>query len=103
MVTEEQFAALTERVAFLEGQLMKRVPEITVQGFLITGLLTWMCERHPDIDFDRISEEMMRSVDDLKIDTGSATRNERMRAMLSTEMADMLVVAREKVDHMRRG
>lgn len=102
MSTEETIRMLGQRVAFLEQELLRRAPEITAQGFLIISLIAWMGERHPDIDFDRVAEEMLRSIDDLSVSTGDENRDERIRAGLLTQMSETLATARRKMEEMRR-
>lgn len=102
MISQEDFDELGKRVAFLEKQLMQRVPQIQTHEFLILTLITWAFEQNPEMNFDRIAEELLRSVDDLPIDAGNEARSERIRALITSELTGFIVIAREKVSIARK-
>ncbi|WP_260598265.1 hypothetical protein [Sphingomonas endolithica] len=97
MSDKDELAKLTARINFLEKEMMRRAPDQQMNEMLILALWTWLFERNPDMNFEVISDELMKSIDKLPVPEAPTETANRIRAMLSNSLDDFLVNARKKL------
>ena len=101
MTTDEKIEKLEARIAYLEKDALKRVPENVADSFILLSLFVWFFERNPDADFEHLASELMRSVDDMPVPNAPADAKARVQAKLSVALDEFLATARQKVATIR--
>ena len=103
MSDADTLKALEARIAYLEQDALQRVPDQTVHQFILLALTAWFFERNLNMDFDKLANELMNSVDDLPVPNAPPVVEERVRARIANSMSEFLALARLKVQEMKKG